>query len=469
MRDTAGLAKFALICSAVIGAGAGSPASAQDVVGDWGGLLAASLRIVIHVTTGSDGKLVGKLESVDQGDTTVPIEAITTGDNGFSFAAPTINGHYTGKWDADKQAWIGTWSQGQGLPLVLTRVADKAAVAALKPARPQEEAIARGPRPYTDQPVTFPSTAPGVTLAGTLSRPPGPGPFPAVVLIAGSGPNNRDEDVLGHKVFLVLGDALARRGIAVLRYDKRGIGQSTGDYTRATVSDFADDADAAASYLARQPRIDAKRLGLLGHSEGGLIAPMVANRRSDIAFVVLLAAPALRGDRLLERQGTLIGKAMGKTDAQIDKQMAFNRAHYPALIEARDDAAAQGAVQAYIDDAVARQIIPATTAGQMAKVLSSPWFRSFLAYDPAPALSSLTVPTLALNGSLDLQVPAADDLPVMRALLKDNHQARIVELAGLNHLFQRAQTGSPAEYGRITQTFDPDALDTVATWIVQTK
>jgi pimeloyl-ACP methyl ester carboxylesterase len=302
-----------------------------------------------------------------------------------------------------------------------------------------------------------------VTLAGTLTQPNGPGPFPAAVMIAGSGPQNRDETVDGHRLFLVIADRLTRDGIAVLRYDKRGVGASKGDYANATQVDFAADAEAAFHWLIAQPGIAAAKVGLIGHSEGAEIAPTVANRNRSVEFVVLLSAPALPGVETIVAQQRAIALAMATPDAKAD---ADSRLERKVLDAVRNSSTAEQARIASEAILVASGMPPAQAAPQ-ARELASPWFRAFLDDDPAPALRQLRTPVLVVDGSKDLQVLPSMNLPIIRAALRPNPHATIVELPGLNHLLQPATTGAPQEYGTITITIAPAVLDLVSQWIAE--
>lgn len=458
-RALAAAQLFAL--SATLAAGS---ALAEEAAGDWSGLLAGQLHIIVHVTKDAGGHYGATLESPDQGSVLLAADKVAADADHFSFAIPRIGGSFAGTWNADKKAWAGTWTQGASLPLVLSRMTSRAQ--ALAPARrPQEAAIAAGPRPYRQEPVSFASGAAGVKLAGTLSVPDGAGPFPAVVLICGSGPETRDEEVMGHKIFLVLADALNRRGIAVLRYDKRGVGESTGSYATATLTDFAADAEAALRFLRARPGIAADRIGLVGHSEGGAVAPMLALRDPSVRFVVLMAAPGMRIGQLLRLQTAKIAKASGVLDADIARTSAFFDKLYVDLAGASGDEQKLAVAKADVEQAVADKILPAASADALATMVASPWAREAFAYDPVPALRQLKTPVLALNGSLDLQVPAAENLGPIRAALQGNTRATVVELPGLNHLFQSAKLGTPVEYGAIEETVAPAALKTISDWV----
>ena len=341
------------------------------------------------------------------------------------------------------------------------------------PARPQTP---KPPFPYaiTEVEIANPE-APGVTLAATLTVPEGPGPHPGLVLISGSGLQDRDETIAEHKPFWILADHLSRRGIAVLRYDDRGFAGSTGDPKSATLEDFASDARAAARWLADQPEIDGDRVGLLGHSEGGVIAPYIAAQHPDDAdFLVLLAGTGVSGSEVVVHQLGLIMRAGGAPEATIEREQAAARAKHQVLREHADDpAAAKAALEQLLraqhdalpaEEQAAQGDLEAAVA-QEVEMLASPWFRHFLAYDPAPALKQVRVPVLVLFGDKDLQVDPEQNLAPMRAALKNNKQADFVRFPGLNHLFQPASTGSPSEYGVIEQTLAPELLDRVTTWL----
>ncbi|MEO7084141.1 MAG: alpha/beta hydrolase, partial [Gemmatimonadaceae bacterium] len=277
-----------------------------------------------------------------------------------------------------------------------------------------------------------------------------------------------------HKPFLVIADYLARHGIASLRCDDRGIAKSTGSFIGSTSADFANDAQAAVEFLRGRPGIASNSVGIIGHSEGGMIAPMVAARSKDVAFIVLLAGPGLPGDSILLLQGALIAKAGGAPQAAIDQSMYVNRRMFDVIKTVHDSAAAADSLRA-LSARMVETVPPAQqkqAAGSLAgaeKQLLDPWMRYFVTYDPRPALRNVHVPVLALDGSLDLQVPPEADLASIDAALKraGNKDYKIVELPKLNHLFQTATTGAPAEYAAISETFSPVALDIIATWITQ--
>lgn len=345
----------------------------------------------------------------------------------------------------------------------------------MTPARPQNP---KPPFPYAIEEVKIDNpAAPGVTLAATLTIPAGDGPHPAVVLISGSGLQDRDETIAEHKPFWVIADHLSRNGIAVLRYDDRGFAESTGDGTVATLEDFATDAHAAIGWLAKHPKIDGDRVGLIGHSEGGVIAPLVASTHpKDVDFLVLLAGTGVDGSELVVHQLGLIMAASGASPEDIERQQQAARAQHQALLGASDPAAAKAAVEAAIRDSIAalpaaereaQGDIEATIALQI-EALSSPWMRHFLAYDPIPALKRVKVPVLILFGDKDLQVDPEQNLAPMKAALAKNRRVDVVRFPGVNHLFQPAIKGTPAEYGVIEQTIAVEVLTRMTTWLQAT-
>jgi pimeloyl-ACP methyl ester carboxylesterase len=281
------------------------------------------------------------------------------------------------------------------------------------------------------------------------------------LVITGSGQQDRDETIMGHKPFLVIADALARRGIAVLRVDDRGVGGSTGEVVHASYVDFATDVEAGLAFLQSRPEIDRRRIGLIGHSEGGLIAPLVAARNRAVAWLVLLAAPGVSGDRIIVAQQHLLAQSAGTPADQLVQSDALVRRLLEVIVQAPDAAAAEPQLKAIL---AAAGKGPAGDAA--AATMASDWYRAFVRSDPAPALRALRIPVLALNGSLDIQVPPSDNLPAIRAALAGHRDATVAELPGLNHLFQTATTGAVSEYQRIEETFAPAALRTIGDWIL---
>ena len=438
------------------------PAGAQvssSLVGAWAGVLdtggGGSLRIVFHLAEGADGSLDATMDSPDQGAYGIAAGPVTVDGHAVRIEVPVVAGHYEGTFLDDVGRIDGTWHQGgANLPLSLELSDDSG------PSRPQEP---EPPYPYEATDVSFESTATGVMLAGTLTVPPGDGPHPAVALVSGSGPQDRDETVFGHKPFLVLADHLTRSGIAVLRYDDRGVGQSTGNIATAITPDFADDAEGAVQYLATLPAIDPEAIGIIGHSEGAIVAPIVANRSDDVAFVVLLAGTGVPGEELLIMQLIATNRAMGVSEQVMAQRSELQQELFRVLRSAPDDSAAAAQAREILADAgMTGQAADAQVSG-----LLNPWMRYFLEYDPLLELRELQVPVLSLWGSKDMQVPPEGNRePVEQALADSgNPDVTVNVLPELNHLFQTSDTGAPTEYATIEETMSPVALDAISEWI----
>lgn len=438
------------------------PAKPSDIDGDWLGTLDTGmmkLRLVLHIVNTDQG-LTATMDSPDQGANGIPVNSITRTGTEFKFEMKSIGGSYVGTISTDLSTINGTWTQmGKSWPMVLKPLKNKSELELKRPQNPVK------PYPYREEEVSYSNPTAKIQLAATLTIPSGKGPFPAVLLIAGSGPHDRDESLMGHKPFLVLADYLTRKGIVVLRADKRGVGKSGGDYSKAVMEDFASDAEAGVAYLKTRAEVNPHKIGLVGHSEGGIEAPMAAVKDPDVAFVVMMAGPGVPGDEILDKQVVLIGLAAGKSQSEVDKDAAIQR-DVLAVVKKDDDPAA-------LDKdlrVVMAGKVPDAQMGMQIRMVSSPWFRDFILYDPAVTLSKVTVPVLAINGEKDLQVPPSQNLPPIRKALAagGNKNFEVVELPGLNHLFQTAKTGGVAEYSEIEETMSPVALEKVASWILKT-
>ena len=438
-----------------------APAKASDIDGAWMGTLdagAAKLRIVFHIVNTADG-LTATMDSLDQDIKGLPVTKVTRDGSSLKLELKQIGGVFEGTIDKDLTSVSGTWSQsGNSLPLQLKRVKNSAELEVPRPQNPTK------PYPYREEEVSFENSGAGIKLAGTLTIPPGKGPFPAVVLVAGSGAHDRDEALMGHRPFLVLSDYLTRRGIAVLRYDKRGVGESGGTYATATTSDFADDAEAGLAYLEKRGEVDPNKIGLIGHSEGGMIAPMLAARNSSVAYIVMMAGPGIPGDELLVEQTLLIAEANGQTHETAEKAAGEERIILSLVKDETDSAVLEKKLREQLTGQV-----PEAQIGAAIKSTSSPWFRYFISYDPAVALRKVKCPVLAVIGSKDLQVPPEQNIPAIRKALEDagNQKFEIDELPDLNHLFQTAKSGSPAEYAQIEETISPIALEKISAWMAK--
>ncbi len=447
-----------------------SLAFAQNPAGQWLGTVDAGgmkLRLVLHIESAPAGGFKAKLDSLDQGALGIPVESVKQAGRTVNFELTGIGASYSAELNSEGSQMTGTWKQsGAALPVTFKRSDQIPEIL-----RPQEP---RKPYPYKEENVSYSNAAAHIQLAGTLTTPPGTGPFPAVLLITGSGPQNRDEELLGHRPFLIISDHLTRHGIAVLRVDDRGVGQSTGSFGQATTADFATDAQAGLAWLKTRHEIDPARVGLVGHSEGAMIAPLVASQQSDVAFIVMLAGTGVTGEQVLAEQQMLISKAMNVPGSVVAQNRALNQKFFAILRGESNPDEAGKKLMAALAEALAempedqRKLMQPGLEAQV-KSANSAWFRYFLAYDPGPALRKAHCPVLAMNGELDAQVSAQQNLPAIAKALEDggNRDYEIVKLPKLNHLFQTATTGSPGEYATISETFSPVALDVISDWITR--
>ena len=447
--------------------------SNPGIEGIWEGKLkvpGTELRIVFKISRNPDGTLNATLDSPDQGATDIPVEEVIFKDNTLRLEVKSAGGVFEGKVSEDFLVIEGAWKQsGQTLPLTVKRV-DKA-VEILRPQEPKK------PYPYKEEEVTYENKDAGISLAGTLTLPSGDAPFPAVLLITGSGPQDRNETVFGHRPFLVLADYLTRQDIAVLRVDDRGVGESTGDFSRATSEDFASDVLAGVEYLKTCKEIDPTKIGLIGHSEGGIIDPMVAVKSSDVAFIVLMAGTGLTGEEILYLQGALIARAMGISEEDIVKNRQNNEKIFSLIKEVEDEKIIEEKLrQMFMADwekmsEEEKKAIgdPEVYLKVQLQSLLSPWFKFFLTYDPKPTLSKVKCPVLAINGEKDLQVPSKENLSAIEEALitGGNKNFTVKEFPGLNHLFQNTQTGLPAEYAKIEETISPEVLKIISDWVLE--
>ena len=325
--------------------------------------------------------------------------------------------------------------------------------------------------------MTFENAQAKITLSGTLTLPAKEGNYPAVILITGSGPQNRDGEGAGHKPFLVISDYLTKKGIAVLRYDDRGFGQSTGDFKSGTSLDFSTDVESAVNYLKTRSEINQDKIGLIGHSDGGMIAPMVAAKSRDVAFIVLLAGPGIQGAKLLVMRQELLAKAMGLSPAEVQESIKWNEKTFEIVSRSKDPQTIKADLTNYVKENppnIPSRFIPqGMTREQFFAAgideLTSPWFIYFLNYDPVPTLEKVTCPVLALNGAKDAQVPSQENLTAISVALKNggNENVTIKELPNLNHSFQECKTFSLMEHGTLDQTFSPVALAEISNWVLK--
>lgn len=453
-----------------------SVSTAQSLTGNWLGVLEASgfkLRLVLKVTANADGKLAAKLDSLDQAANDLPIESITLEGGVVRFSAPNLGLSFEGKLNSENNEIVGELKQGPATyPLTFKRTEKAPSLG--RPQDPQK------PYPYNEEEVSYENKKDSVKLAGTLTVPTSKEPVPAVVLITGSGPQDRNETILGHRPFLVLADYLTRRGIAVLRVDDRGIGGSSGGSPKATSENYAEDVLAGVDFLKGRKEINPKQIGLIGHSEGGMIAPIAAMKSKDVAFIVMMAGLGQTGRDAILMQGDLLTQGSG-TSPEMTKQIRKIYEQIFDILKAEPDSAV---AEKKIRDAVTTHVAAMTetqkrefapvlqTINVQMKMYLSDWFRYFLLFDPAPVLEKVQVPVLALVGEKDLQVPPKENLTLIEGALKKggNKKYTILLLPGLNHLFQNAKTGLPGEYGTIEETLSPSVLQTIGDWILkQTK
>jgi pimeloyl-ACP methyl ester carboxylesterase len=456
--------------------GVASRTAAQPgVAGRWEGHIAVmGGRLTILVVLTADGKTVkGTIDIPQQNGKDLPLTNLRVEAAKVHFELPAGAGLAVFDGELKGAVISGTFEQGG----IAGTFELKRPAPGSTPAAPAVAPAPEPPPPYKVEEVTIKSGT--VTLAGTLTLPAPGKPSPAVVMITGSGAQNRDEEIFGFKLFRVIADHLTRRGIAVLRCDDRGVGGSSGSTSQSTSADFAEDALAGVRFLQARPEIDKTRVGLMGHSEGGLVAPMLAARSSDIAFIILMSGPGLTGEQVMLAQSELVGRPAGRTDEQIRRNQEIQRKMFAAvrsdtgwdevaaMIRAEIMAALDGLPEAQrkaIGDP--EKFAAAQVNGQLTAV-RTPWFKFFLDFDPATVLEKVRCPVLALFGGHDVQVPAGPNRAAMekafaRGGLK-NYRIEVFPRA--NHLYQDSETGGVGEYATLKKEFVPGFLDLVSTWI----
>lgn len=434
--------------------------SSDAVVGSWQGQLEAGgteLRVLFHIEQ-EDDSLFATMDSPDQGVTGIAVPEVHVQDDRLMFDVPEINGEYVGTM-TNAETIEGSWTQsGQSFPLTLTPTDESTSEAPERPQHPEP------PYPYVEEEVRFPNAEDDFTLAGTLTYPEDEGPHPAVVLVSGSGPQDRNSELMGHRLFHVLADHLTRQGIAVLRYDERGVGESEGpSFPASTTEAYARDAASAARFLKEHSRVDAERVGLIGLSEGGLVGPMVHTQHEPLAFLVMMAGPAVPGRDILVEQTALMAEAQGASASAVDSMRTTQQRMLNAAQSTPDSAAVADTLRTLFE----AQGVPEEQRETQIERLTTPWFTFFLKYDPQPVLTQLDIPVLALFGSKDLQVPPEQNAEIMRNALGESASpnATVEVIDGLNHLFQPADTGAFSEYSQIETTMAPKALQRVSGWI----
>ena len=449
-------------CFALIAARTHAQTTRPSLTGNWAGTLMGTLDFTAHLTDPASGPRTATLDIPAQKAQGLVMQFTTPTDSVYLRMRQPVAAQFAGRRSVDGQQLVGEWQQGlRSFPLTLSRQGSTGKVSG--PNRPQTP---QPPFPYQSADVTFKNEKAGVTLAGTYTVPADMGPFPAVVLLTGSGPEDRNETILSHQPFAVLADYLTRRGIAVLRFDDRGVGQSGGTLAGTTSADYTADAQAALAWLRAQPGIRKNQVGLMGHSQGGTAAVGAAILPAGPDFLVLLATPGIPGDELIVQQSLALARLQTTDATQLATTEKMQRAMTQIVQKNPDNARAKAQLRVYytaIDPQLAARLEP-----QLA-MLTSPDYRSILADRPAQTLAKVHCPVLAIGGSKDIQVPATASLAATAAALKTagNRDVTVKELPCLNHLFQTADTGSPAEYGTVEETFAPAALQVVSDWITQ--
>jgi pimeloyl-ACP methyl ester carboxylesterase len=440
--------------------------------GSWSGKMnvgAAEMTLVINIAPDEKDSLTVTIDSPDQGVKGLATTKVTLTQDSLIVRSKALNASYRGAFADNFSALKGKWRQsGINFPLDLSHSYEKYSVK-----RPQEP---KPPFPYLEREVVVKNEKAGIELAATLTLPEKGGPFPAVILITGSGKQNRDEEMMGHKPFKVIADYLTRNGIAVLRYDDRGFGKSTGNFITATTLDFASDVSACIDFLKVQKEIDSSKIGLAGHSEGGLIAPIVASQRNDVAFVILLAGPGLTGERILLVQSAILNRNAGLSDDEVASDSQLRTKIYAVIKKNSDNEKAAVKIKELFRSAKKKKPeekglsnLDDQQIELFIQQCTTPWFRSFLVLDPVNYLSKVECPLLALNGSLDVQVPAKENLEAIEKamIFGGNSHYTIEEIPGANHLFQQAKTGNVDEYGKIEETISPEVLEKISNWIMK--
>ncbi|MDH3735167.1 MAG: alpha/beta hydrolase [Gemmatimonadota bacterium] len=449
------------------------PLAAQDrgLDGRWTGavtILGTELGFSVEFSH-EGGALSATMDIPTQGAQDLPLTDVWENAATVHFELQAGPGLAVWEGDRDGDEIAGTFTQGGASgTFQVTRDGSDAAAE-----RESEE-----PVPYRQEELTVEHGE--IRLAGTLTLPEDGGPFPAVVMVTGSGPQNRDEEIFGFRIFRVIADHLTRQGIAVFRYDDRGVGGSNGNVALSTTSDFADDAIASIARLAEHPEIDGDRIGIVGHSEGGVVAPLAAERSESVAFVILLAGTSVPGSEIIFEQGAAIARAEEQSEEQIEDGMALQRQIFTAMAAGEDMEQFRDDIEAVVREQMANapaenlegvvadpeEFVKSQVNTQMTQI-KTPWFQYFITYDPADALRQTTVPALALFGELDLQVLPAQNRGPMAEALGGNPDVTFHTFPRANHLFQEAVTGSPTEYATLERGFVPGFLEMISDWILE--
>lgn len=436
----------------------------NKTIGNWSGLIelpTIKLELIFKFSVNEKGDLISKMDVPAQGAKDLDIEEVNVINDSLYFKVPVLQRIYRGNFINDTTI-EGSYIRGlESIPLVLKKI-DK--IPELnRPQTPKE------PFPYLSKEVEYTNPTSGLKLAGTFTIPENAENCPAVILISGSGAQDRDETIFEHKPFMVIADYLTRNGIAVLRIDDRGVGGSEGNIREATSEDFAGDVLAGVEFLKSRSEIDSEKIGLIGHSEGGLIAPIAATTSSDIAFFIMMAGPGINGEQILYEQNDLSLKAAGMSEEIITRNRQLQKTIFNIILTEKDSIKQLDRLQRTYSNGMYPMLKEEQKKAidQRIKAVNTPWFKYFLTYNPQPTLEKVNCPVLALNGSKDVQVPATSNLEAIKKAITGggNPNIKTMEFENLNHLFQNCETGAISEYAQIEETIDPKVLEIIKDWI----
>jgi pimeloyl-ACP methyl ester carboxylesterase len=435
----------------------------ENIEGIWQGTLkypGLELRIAFRFSVMPDGRLQASMMRPDESEIEIPVSRIVLEGSNLQLEVASVNGSFQGRFQVKEGIIQGQWKQGpRSQPLILKRVSE-----IVKSARPQTPVP---PYPYNEEDVTFVNREANIELAGTLTWPREEHPCPAVILIPGVGAHDRDYFILGHRPFLVLSDYLTRRGVAVLRFDERGVGASKGDRSQATSEDYARDVMAGIDLLKARKEINPRLIGLIGHSEGGTIASLAAARSTDVAYMVMMGSPGLPGVEYNYQYEESMGRALGLSEDAIAAKRAFQERVLNVVLHEKDYDIAEEKLRRIYQEFDPR--ISDMQEKTAVKRLLSPWFRFSVTHDPGATLRVVRCPVLAITGEKDVHVPPDGNMEAIRHALETggNRDYTVEELPDLNHFFQTAETGAPLEYGKIEETISPIVLELVGVWILE--
>ncbi len=461
--------------------------TAQNIIGNWKGNLDVQgneIPIVFHISKNIAAKFIASFDSPNQHAFNMPCSDVIVKEDSVILMMAVLNGKYAGNLSADKKQLTGTWYQNGGsFPLTVNKTSDTATIKEQK--RPQTP---KPPFPYISEDVEYYNADKSISFGATITHPKSDSNgrdikapvYPAVILITGSGQQDRDETIFGHKSFAVIADYLTKKGFVVLRVDDRGIGKTTGIFAESTTADFEKDVEAGIDFLKTRPEVDKQKIGLIGHSEGGMIAPLVADKRSEIKFIILLAAPGIPIINLMAEQSEAIMSSYGNSPQSVKAMGNLSRQIFQELITDKDSSTRYNKLDSIVNN-WAKNLDTSLLAKSgfkdsisrakyiMAQINASqtPWFKYFIAFNPQPYLQKLSCKVLALNGGKDVQVIAKSNLAGIKASLQKSKSPKydVIEIPGLNHLFQTCIKCNPDEYGELEESFSPKALQIMGDWL----